>query len=144
MYCIWPFFPLLWSCCSCCCGLPIYIICTVAAPLLLCCCYCYIPPIAAAAAVGCLAAPSAAGCVSCSAARAAPSCSTAATAAAESGQDNSLWRLSALSRARTRDHTIGTSPPTTVLARQDLFNQAQQGQRGSILEHSADANMQFG
>ena len=51
---------------------------------------------------------------------------------------------SALARARTRDHTIGTSQPATVLARQDLLNQAQPVQRGSILELSADANPQFG
>ena len=32
-------------------------------------------------------------------------------------------------RAQTRDRTIGTSQPTTVLARQDLFNQAQPADR---------------
>ena len=45
---------------------------------------------------------------------------------------------------RTHHGTIGTSQPTTVPARQDLFNQAHPGQRGSILDYSADANPQFG
>ena len=141
---MWPFF-------RCCCRLPLFL----AALLLL---------IAAAAAALLLLLLQwaakllllfAAGCSSCSAARAAPSCSAAAAAAtaataaavaaaADTGQDNSLYRRSALARARTHDRTIGTSQPTTVPARQDLFNQAQPGQRGSILEHSADANPQFG
>ena len=39
-----------------------------------------------------------------------------------------MKRLSALALARTCDHTIDTSQPTTVHARQDLFNQARPGQ----------------
>ncbi len=39
-----------------------------------------------------------------------------------------MKRLSALALARTRDHTIDASQPTTVHARQDLFNQARPGQ----------------
>ena len=96
--------PLLRSCCCCrcCCRLPFF----VAAPLLI-----------AAAAVGCLAAPSAAGCTSCSASRAAPSSSDAA-AAADPGQDNSLQRCFAFTRAHTCHRTIGTSQQTTVPAKQ--------------------------
>ena len=111
----------MWPFVRCCCRLPLFL----AALLVL-----------IAAAVGCqAAAPSAVGCSSCSAA-------AAATAAADPGQDNSLKCRSALAglELATCDCTIGTSQPTTVPARQDLFNQAQQGQLGSILEHSADAN----
>ena len=114
----------MWPFVRCCCRLPLFL----AALLVL-----------IAAAVGCqAAAPSAVGCSSCSAAAAA----TAATAAADPGQDNSLKCRSALAglELATCDCTIGTSQPTTVPARQDLFNQAHPGQHCSILEHSVDAN----
>ena len=105
-----------------------------------CCCYSAAATAVAAAAadaeVGCLAAaPSAAGCTSCSAASAAPSCSAAAATAAacsaaavDPGEDNSMLCISAISQARTCNHTIGTYQPTTVPARQDLINQARPGQ----------------
>ena len=102
-------------------------------------CSCSAPLIAAAtaAAVGCqTAAPSAAGCTSCSTARTDPSCSTAIAAPPD------CVARSALARTRTQDPTIGTQP-TTVPVTQDLFNQAQSGHCGSILEHSADVNPQF-
>ena len=51
---------------------------------------------------------------------------------------------SAPDEARTHVCTIGTIQPTTVAARQDLFNQARPEQFGSIPGHSAEANPQFG
>ena len=62
-------------------------------------------------------------CCCCSAAAAAAAIAAAA-ATSDPGQDNSLYPHSALARAWTCNHTIGTSQPTTAPARQDLFNQA--------------------
>ena len=53
--------------------------------------------------------------------------------AADHGQNNSMYRCSALARSRTHERT---SQPSTV--------PAWLGQHGSILELSADTNLQFG
>ena len=157
---MWPFYLLLWSCCCCCCRLPLFVAAPqliAAATLLLLLLWLLLLQMLQWAAYCLAAAPSAAGCTSCSAASAAPSCSAAAATAAacsaaavDPGEDNSLLCISAISQARTCNHTIGTYQPTTVPARQDLINQARPGQDSvasswSIVQtliHSSDEDLQ--
>ena len=107
------------------------------------CCWCYSDAIAAAAAVGSQATSFLLrASLAASLPRAATSCSNCCGCCRTLGRTIVCITLLPLPGLELKTAPLA-SQPTTVPARQDLFNQAQPGKSGSILEHSADANPQF-